>query len=97
MSAVTQADKLVRMANQIATFFRSYPEEEAVAGIQKHIKAFWTPKMISHLEAALPEQGDRVDAYVRRALHGEEPAADSPVRPATRDPQLAGAGASDAG
>ena len=35
MSAVTQADKLVRMANQIATFFRSYPEEEAVAGIEK--------------------------------------------------------------
>ncbi|GAN48216.1 formate dehydrogenase subunit delta [Methylobacterium radiotolerans] len=97
MSAVTQADKLVRMANQIATFFRSYPEEEAVAGIQKHIKAFWTPKMIAHLEAALPEQGDRIDGYVRRALHGAEPAADSPVRPATRDPQLAGAGASDAG
>jgi formate dehydrogenase subunit delta len=82
MSAVTQADKLVRMANQIATFFRSYPEEEAVAGIQKHIKAFWTPKMIAHLEATLPEHGDRVD---------------SSVRPATRDPQLAGAGASDAG
>ncbi|MHB2211724.1 formate dehydrogenase subunit delta [Methylobacterium sp. CM6257] len=97
MSAVTQADKLVRMANQIASFFRSYPEEEAVAGIQKHIKAFWTPRMIAYLEAALPEQGERVDGLVRRALHGAEPEADSPVRPATRDPQLAGAGASDAG
>ena len=97
MSVVTQADKLVRMANQIASFFRSYPEEEAVAGIQKHIKAFWTPKMIAQLEAAVPEQGDRVDGLVQRAVHGAESAADSPVRPATRDPQLAGAGASDAG
>ena len=68
--------KLVYMANQIATFFRSYPEAEAVAGIHKHIVAFWTPKMIAHLEAALPEQSDRVDSYVRRALHGAEPAAD---------------------
>ena len=31
MSAATQEDKLLRMANQIAAFFRSYPEEEAVA------------------------------------------------------------------
>ncbi len=44
MSAVTQADKLVRMANQIATFFRSYPEEEAVAGVQKHIKRSGRPR-----------------------------------------------------
>lgn len=97
MSALTQADKLVRMANQIAAFFRSYPEEEAVAGIDKHIRAFWTPKMIAHLEAAVPEQGERVDALVVRALTGAEPRADSPVRAATRDPQLLGAGASDAG
>ncbi|AWN35017.1 formate dehydrogenase subunit delta [Methylobacterium radiodurans] len=97
MSALTQADKLVRMANQIAAFFRSYPEEEAVAGIDKHIRAFWTPKMIAHLENALPEQGDRVDELVVRALSGAEPQADSPVRAATRDPQLLGAGASDAG
>ncbi|GJD92307.1 MULTISPECIES: formate dehydrogenase subunit delta [Methylobacterium] len=97
MSALTQADKLVRMANQIAAFFRSYPEEEAVAGIDKHIRAFWTPKMIANLETALPEQGERVDDLVVRALTGEAPRAESPVRAATRDPQLLGAGASDAG
>ena len=97
MSAVRQEDKLLRMANQIATFFRSYPEEEAVAGIHKHIVAFWTPKMVSKLEAALPEMGDRADILVQRALLGAEPQAESPIRAATRDPQKLGEGASDAG
>ncbi|MCJ2020335.1 MULTISPECIES: formate dehydrogenase subunit delta [unclassified Methylobacterium] len=97
MSALRQEDKLLRMANQIATFFRSYPEEEAVAGIHKHIVAFWTPKMVSKLEAALPEMGDRADILVQRALRGGEPQAESPIRAATRDPQKLGEGASDAG
>ncbi len=35
--------KLDHMANQIAAFFRSYPEEEAVAGIHDHIRSFWSP------------------------------------------------------
>ena len=97
MSVMTQEDKLLRMANQIATFFRSYPEEEAVAGVQKHIKAFWTPRMIAHLEAALPEQGARVDGLVQRAMRHGETTAQSPVRSATHDPHKLGEGASDAG
>ena len=32
---------LVRMANQIAGYFKVYPEEEAVAEITKHLKSFW--------------------------------------------------------
>ncbi len=96
MSATNPNDKLVRMANQIALFFRSYPEKEAVAGIHNHIVAFWTPKMRRDLEGYSDEAGDRLDALVHKALH-EEPAAESPVRPATRNPQLAGEGASDAG
>ncbi|MEH3116554.1 MAG: formate dehydrogenase subunit delta [Methylorubrum populi] len=96
MSATNPNDKLVRMANQIALFFRSYPEEEAVAGIHKHIVAFWTPKMRRDLEGYADEAGARLDALVRRALESE-PAAESPVRPATRNPQLVGEGASDAG
>jgi formate dehydrogenase subunit delta len=96
MSATSNADKLVRMANQIATFFRSYPEEEAVAGIHKHIVAFWTPKMRATLESHAASAGDALDALVRRALDGA-PQAESPVRAATPNPQLLGAGASDAG
>lgn len=38
-------DKLVYMANQIATFFKSKPHEEAVAGVAAHINNFWEPRM----------------------------------------------------
>lgn len=96
MGAATNQDRLVRMANQIAAFFRTYPEEEAVAGIHKHLVAFWAPKMIRDLVAHIPAAGDKLDAYVVKAL-GEVPTGQSPVRPATHDPQLAGQGASDAG
>ena len=94
---VSKEEKLVRMANQMADFFRSYPEAEATAGIHKHIVAFWTPKMVAELEACLPAMGERADILVHKAMRGPEPQADSPIRAATRDPALIGAGASDAG
>ena len=37
-------DKLVRMANQIATFFDTQPDDPA-DGIAKHINEFWEPRM----------------------------------------------------
>jgi formate dehydrogenase subunit delta len=37
--------KLVRMANQIATFFRSQPHEDGPAGVAIHINKFWEPRM----------------------------------------------------
>lgn len=39
------AEKLVRMANQIGTFFNSKPREEGVAGVAEHINKFWDPRM----------------------------------------------------
>lgn len=39
-------EKMIRMANQIATFFESKPShEEAVAGVALHISDFWEPRM----------------------------------------------------
>lgn len=39
-------DTLIRMANQIGTFFESMPDRtEALAGIAKHLKNFWDPRM----------------------------------------------------
>jgi formate dehydrogenase subunit delta len=39
-------DNLIRMANQIGTFFESMPDrEEALEGIAKHLKSFWDPRM----------------------------------------------------
>ena len=42
-------DKIVRMANQIATFFASKPHREGVAGVAEHINKFWEPRMRRHL------------------------------------------------
>jgi formate dehydrogenase subunit delta len=82
MSAADPAEKLVRMANQIAAFFRSYPEDEAVAGIHKHIVAFWTPRMRDPLALTALEV---------------TPKARSPIPDAVTDPHEQGLGASDAG
>ncbi|MGK6313239.1 formate dehydrogenase subunit delta [Neorhizobium sp. DT-125] len=38
-------DKLVRMANQIATFFMSQPENVRAEGVATHINKFWAPRM----------------------------------------------------
>ncbi|SDR40279.1 formate dehydrogenase subunit delta [Pseudovibrio sp. Tun.PSC04-5.I4] len=46
-------DKLIYMANQIASFFKYKPHEEAVAGIADHINSFWEPRMRSQLFAIL--------------------------------------------
>lgn len=37
--------KLVRMANQIATFFHSQPAEDGPMGVATHINKFWEPRM----------------------------------------------------
>lgn len=42
-------DKIIRMANQIATFFHSKPREEGIAGVAEHINKFWEPRMRRHL------------------------------------------------
>lgn len=42
-------EKLVYMANQIATFFRSQPGTDQVDRIAAHISDFWEPRMIAAL------------------------------------------------
>ncbi len=43
----------IRMVNQIADFFKPYPQDEAVAGISEHIRSFWEPRMRSKLKQAV--------------------------------------------
>ena len=40
--------KIVRMANQIGTFFETKPHDEGVAGVADHINKFWEPRMRRH-------------------------------------------------
>lgn len=37
--------KLVYMANQIATFFEAMPPDEAATGVADHLNKFWEPRM----------------------------------------------------
>ena len=43
--AMNTGAKLVYMTNQIASFFKAMPHDEAVAGVAKHINDFWDPRM----------------------------------------------------
>ena len=42
---MSEGNKLVRMANQIAIFFHSQPASEAAIGVATHINKFWEPRM----------------------------------------------------
>jgi len=57
-------EKLAYMANQIATFFRSKPEAEAVAGVAGHINDFWEPRMRAQLLARLVDGGEGLNPLV---------------------------------
>lgn len=48
------ANKLVKMANQIAEFFAGEPERTAaVDGVALHLQRFWEPRMRKAMYAAL--------------------------------------------
>ena len=47
--------RLVHMANQVASFFASYPEAEAIDGTANHLKSFWDPRMRREIEAHLKD------------------------------------------
>ena len=52
-------EKLVRMANQIAEFFKSYPDETAVEGVREHIAKFWNRKMREEFFAHVDSSGGK--------------------------------------
>ena len=63
------AEHLIRMANQIGTFFESQPDRiEALEGIATHLKKFWEPRMRREFLAALDADGEGVHPLVREAL-----------------------------
>ena len=88
--------KLARMANQIATFFRSYPEEEAIAGVQDHIIAFWSPRMRADLSTAMDETDLGLDDLVTSAFRRMAQAT-SPTARESAGPETVGELGSDAG
>lgn len=83
---MTSAD-LVRMANQIADYFRAYPQDEAVAGVAGHIRSFWDPRMRAELARHLAAGGDGLSPLaLAGAREAAGAAASQPSRPAAAPP-----------
>lgn len=66
--ATDPALKLARMAGQIAGFFKSYPEAEAVPAIADHINQFWSRRMRVDFVSAFRPGNAALDPLVSKAL-----------------------------
>jgi formate dehydrogenase subunit delta len=56
-----------RMANQMADFFKSYGEKEAVEGIAEHINKFWEPRMRRDFFVLVDSGGEGLSDLVKKA------------------------------
>ncbi|MBP8930674.1 MAG: formate dehydrogenase subunit delta [Paracoccus sp.] len=61
------ASKLIRMAGQMADFFRSQPDRPPAEAVAAHINDSWTYRMRADLIAAL-QAGAKADPIVRDAV-----------------------------
>ncbi len=59
--------KIVRMANQIGTFFESKPHDEGVHGVAEHINKFWEPRMRRHFFEVVDAGGEGLKPIVIEA------------------------------
>ncbi|TCT08210.1 formate dehydrogenase subunit delta [Aquabacter spiritensis] len=66
-------DRLVYMANQIATFFASQPHAAAIAGTREHIEKFWDPRMRTKIAEHIAAGGEGLSPIAREALEGLAP------------------------
>lgn len=61
-------EKMVRMANQIATFFHSQPGSDGATRVARHLKEFWEPRMLEQLYAHADAGGAGLDPMVAEAV-----------------------------
>jgi formate dehydrogenase subunit delta len=82
-----KVDNLITMANQIGTFFESYPDRaEASSEIAGHLKRFWAPRMRGQLLRHIDQQqGDGLSPLVLSSITAHRallaPALTSPAAP----------------
>lgn len=57
-------EKMVMMANQIATFFRSQPGTDQAARVAAHLKDYWEPRMRQQLRDHIAAGGEGLDPLV---------------------------------
>ena len=60
---------LIKMANNIGTFFKSEPDRDiAVAGIEQHLKNFWEPRMRHQIIDYVQQGGSELMDIVAEAV-----------------------------
>jgi formate dehydrogenase subunit delta len=62
-----QTADMLRMANQISDFFRSYDEAYAKKEIATHINSFWDPRMRKMFFAHIDAGGEGFNDLVKAA------------------------------
>jgi formate dehydrogenase subunit delta len=73
-------ERLVTMANDIATFFAVEPDHAtAVHGVRDHIARFWDPAMRRQIKAHLDEGGEGLLPVAREAVAGLDMPAGHPA------------------
>lgn len=60
-------EKMVRSANQIATFFRTQPGVDQVDKVASHLRDFWDPSMRQQLTEYVNSGGESLDDLVLQA------------------------------
>jgi formate dehydrogenase subunit delta len=65
---MSSPDRLVYMANQIGSFFKSQGPGATVPGVADHIRKFWDPRMRKMIFAHLDAGGAGLDPDVREAI-----------------------------
>lgn len=68
MSTTAGLDRLVYMANQIATFFEAQPGGLAAKQTADHLKNFWEPRMRRAIIAHLDAGGDGLSSVASAAV-----------------------------
>ena len=61
-------EKMIMMANQIATFFKSQPGDDQAARVADHLNDFWEPRMRAQLAEHMAAGGVGLDPMVREAF-----------------------------
>lgn len=60
---------LIKMANNIGSFFNSEPDRElAIQGVEQHLKNFWEPRMRKQIVAYCQGGGNELNDIVAEAV-----------------------------
>ncbi len=64
-----EIERLVRMANDIARFWKAEPDhEESVAGVAGHLTRFWDPRMRREIIAHAASGGEGLEPLALEAV-----------------------------